>query len=131
MMASEIARALAVDPSNVTTLLRRMSRQGLLELRENPRDLRQHRVVPTESGRSSHGAARQAYDRSLRALESDCEPAVLAAADQAIRRICERADGGAPPERSPAPPRTRVRRPRAPRASSAVADPFPLPMHLM
>jgi MarR family 2-MHQ and catechol resistance regulon transcriptional repressor len=70
MRASDLARALIVDPSNVTGLLKRMKQVGLLKELENSHDRRQHVVALSAKGRAAWEAARRDYDRNLAALDS-------------------------------------------------------------
>ena len=75
MRASDLARALIVDPSNVTGLLKRMKTEGLLRERKNSTDRRQHIVGLTPKGQRAWEAANREYDRSLELVESALRPA--------------------------------------------------------
>ena len=70
LRASDLARALIVDPSNVTGLLKRMKQLGLLKALENPRDRRQHVVTLSARGRAAWESAFRDYARNLAALDS-------------------------------------------------------------
>jgi DNA-binding MarR family transcriptional regulator len=67
--ASDLARGLVVDPSNVTGLLKRMKRLGLVREVENTGDQRRHVVTWTPKGRSLWQAANRDYERSLAKLD--------------------------------------------------------------
>lgn len=87
MRASDLARALIVDPSNVTGLLKRMKQQGLLKEVENPRDRRQHVVTLNARGRAAWAAGFRVYQKSLAALDSGISPRDRNAADKVLRRL--------------------------------------------
>jgi DNA-binding MarR family transcriptional regulator len=70
LRATDLARALIVDPSNVTGLLKRMKQMGLLTAVENVRDRRQHIVALTVKGRAVWGSAFRDYTRNLEALDA-------------------------------------------------------------
>ncbi len=89
MRASDLARALIVDPSNVTGLLRRMKQVGLLRELDNALDRRQHVVALSAKGRAAWGAAFREYERNLAALDG-----VLSAANRkAAERVLEQLSG--------------------------------------
>jgi MarR family 2-MHQ and catechol resistance regulon transcriptional repressor len=70
MRASDLARALIVDPSNVTGLLKRMKQVGLLATLGNSHDRRQHVVGLSARGRASWRAACRDYERNLARLDA-------------------------------------------------------------
>ncbi len=89
MRASDLARALIVDPSNVTGLLRRMKQVGLLRELDNELDRRQHVVALSAKGRAAWGPAFREYERNLAALDS-----VLSAGDRkAAEKVLEQLTG--------------------------------------
>lgn len=69
LRASDLAASLIVDPSNVTGLLKRMSRDGLVVDLENKDDRRQRIVTLTAKGRSLWSKASRDYEKSLSQLE--------------------------------------------------------------
>ena len=87
MRATDLARALIVDPSNVTGLLKRMKQMGLLRALENLRDRRQHIVALSAKGRASWSAAFRDYARNLEALDAALSPAGRRAAEKALAQL--------------------------------------------
>lgn len=70
MKASELAAALVVDPSNVTGLLKRMSRDGLVADLEHREDRRARMVVLTQKGIGLWKRAHKDYTKALEKMES-------------------------------------------------------------
>ncbi|MBN1176232.1 MAG: MarR family transcriptional regulator [Dehalococcoidales bacterium] len=72
---SQIARWTDTDPHNVTTLVNRMKREGLLETRRDDKDRRFLRISITEKGRASlkesMPAAQQVIDHLMASLSRD------------------------------------------------------------
>lgn len=89
MRATDLARALIVDPSNVTGLLRRMKQMGLLRALENVRDRRLHVVALSARGRASWGAACRDYSRNLEALDRALGPAGRKVAEGVLGRLTD------------------------------------------
>jgi DNA-binding MarR family transcriptional regulator len=87
MRASDLARALIVDPSNVTGLLKRMKQVGLLRELENPRDRRQHVVTLSAKGRAAWAGAFRDYQRNLAALDSVLSAASRRTAEKVLQRL--------------------------------------------
>jgi DNA-binding MarR family transcriptional regulator len=58
MTPSEIARVTYTERNNITTLVRRMSKEGLVRIEHNPADKRSLHVVLTDAGRSVFRQAR-------------------------------------------------------------------------
>ncbi len=69
LCASDLASSLIVDPSNVTGLLKRMSRDGLVADQPNKADRRQRIVALTPKGRALWTKSCRDYDKCLKALE--------------------------------------------------------------
>ena len=65
MRASDLAQALIVDRSNVTGLIKRMKKDGLLKEVETAHDRRQHVVTLSAKGRTAWSAANPAYEKGL------------------------------------------------------------------
>jgi DNA-binding MarR family transcriptional regulator len=70
MRASDLATSLIVDPSNVTGLLKRMSRDGLVVDLESEKDRRQRIVTLTPKGRTLWSKAFRDYEKCLCLLEA-------------------------------------------------------------
>jgi DNA-binding MarR family transcriptional regulator len=87
MRASDLARALIVDPSNVTGLLKRMKAEGYLKALDHPADRRHHVVVLTAKGRNVWQKAFRDYQRALEAFEADLRPEERTVADSVLQRI--------------------------------------------
>jgi len=85
MRASQLARALIVDASNVTGLLKRMQAEGLLRDCENTADRRQHVVTLTSMGLKAWKAANREYVQSLETVDSALSPAARRITEQALR----------------------------------------------
>lgn len=67
--ASDLAASLIVDPSNITGLLKRMSRDGLVVDLENKDDRRQRIVALTAKGRTLWSKSSRDYEKCLNQLE--------------------------------------------------------------
>ena len=70
LRASDLAASLIVDPSNVTGLLKRMSRDGLVTNLENTADRRQRIVALTPKGRRLWAKASSDYEVCLKVLDT-------------------------------------------------------------
>jgi DNA-binding MarR family transcriptional regulator len=68
MRASDLASTLIVDPSNVTGLLKRMRKEGLVTELENSGDRRQYIVCLSPKGRALWRRASRDYERCLEEL---------------------------------------------------------------
>jgi MarR family transcriptional regulator, organic hydroperoxide resistance regulator len=69
LRASDLATSLIVDPSNVTGLLKRMSRDALVVDLESKTDRRQRIVALTPKGRALWSKASRDYEKCLYLLE--------------------------------------------------------------
>lgn len=85
--ASDLARALIVDPSNVTGLLKRMKADGLLRERENLADRRQHVVQLAPKGRRAWQAANRDYARRLEASEAGLNSTDRKTTERVLQRL--------------------------------------------
>ncbi len=85
--ASNLARALVVDPSNITGLLKRMKAEGLLTELANAHDRRQHVVALSAKGRKAWQAAHRDYERRLEAFESALSMAERKAVEKVLQRM--------------------------------------------
>lgn len=68
LRASDLARSLVVDPSNVTGLLRRMTRDGLVVDLDSKIDRRERIVTLSSKGRELWDQAARDYERCLKKL---------------------------------------------------------------
>ena len=91
MRASDLAKNLVVDPSNVTGLLKRMVKEDLVEDSENPRDGRQRIVTPTAKGRAVWKKAERDYEAALAMISAGLTPAEERVASEALRKLLEKA----------------------------------------
>jgi DNA-binding MarR family transcriptional regulator len=87
MRASDLARALIVDRSNVTGLIKRMKKDGLLKEVETLQDRRQHVVTLSAKGRTAWSAAHPAYERGLAELTSGLSPANRKVAEAVLQSL--------------------------------------------
>ena len=87
MCASDIAEALIVDPSNVTGLVKRMKKDGLLAELDNPADRRQRIVGLTGEGRRIWESAGKDYERCLAALDTPLTRAAVASAEKLLQQL--------------------------------------------
>ncbi len=85
--ASDLARALVVDASNVTGLLKRMKAEGLLRERENAADRRQHVVILTPKGQRAWEAANEAYCRSLAVVDAALSPSERKTTQRVLQKM--------------------------------------------
>ncbi len=70
LRASDLAAALIVDRSNVTGLIKRMKKDGLLQEVETTHDRRQHVVTLSPKGRAAWDSAHPVYEKGLSELVS-------------------------------------------------------------
>lgn len=87
MRASDLARALIVDRSNVTGLIKRMKKDGLLKEVETLQDRRQHVVTLSARGRAAWSAAHPAYEKGLAELASGLSPANRKVAETVLQHL--------------------------------------------
>ena len=92
LRASELATGLIVDPSNVTGLLSRMSRDGLVTDLENDADRRQRIVALTPKGRKLWVKACRDYDKCLKALDALLTEKEKSLSEDVLVRILQAAD---------------------------------------
>ena len=91
MRASDLARSLIVDPSNVTGMLKRMKKEGLVREIANPGDRRQHVVALSAKGLEAWTRCNRAYQRSLRALDSELTAHERLVGEAAVRKLAHKA----------------------------------------
>jgi MarR family transcriptional regulator, organic hydroperoxide resistance regulator len=91
LRASDLARALIVDRSNVTGLIKRMKKDGLLQEVETAHDRRQHVVALSPKGRAAWRSAHSDYEKGLVALAAGLNPASRKAAEEVLQRLVARA----------------------------------------
>ncbi|MFT3784521.1 MAG: MarR family transcriptional regulator [Nibricoccus sp.] len=85
--ASDLAESLIVDPSNVTGLLKRMSRDGLVADLESKTDRRQRIVTLTPKGRTLWSKASRDYEKCLQILENLLSDKEKSAVEEALLRL--------------------------------------------
>lgn len=91
LRASDLAAALIVDPSNVTGLLKRMSRDGLVEDLEAKGDRRQRIVALTAKGRTVWSKASADYEKNLQLLGALLTEKEKRQIDQLMIRLASKA----------------------------------------
>ena len=87
MRASDLARGLIVDASNVTGLIKRMTAEGYLRPVTNVSDRRQHVVALSPKGLRVWRSAFEQYRRALEAFEAGLRPAERDATEKVLTRI--------------------------------------------
>lgn len=90
--ASDLAASLIVDPSNVTGLLKRMSRDGLVTDLENRTDRRQRIVALTPKGQKLWAKACRDYDKCLKILDALLTEKEKAITEEVLVRLLEKAN---------------------------------------
>jgi DNA-binding MarR family transcriptional regulator len=91
LCAKDLAGALIVDPSNITGLLRRMARDGLVRNLPNTTDRRQRIVALTPAGRRKWRKALGSYEANLRELSAALPPGEAEAVGTVLDRLREKA----------------------------------------
>ena len=91
MRASDLAAALIVDPSNITGLLKRMARDGLVHNLANTADRRQRIVALTGLGRRKWRKALTAYEINLGKLYSVLQTGEKEATISVLERLSDKA----------------------------------------
>ena len=91
MRASDLASTLIVDPSNVTGLLKRMRKEGLVAELGNSADRRQHIACLSPKGRALWRRANRDYERCLEELSALVPEARTAAAESMLGVLVDRA----------------------------------------
>lgn len=91
MRASDLASTLIVDPSNVTGLLKRMRKEGLVAELENSGDRRQYIVCLSPKGRALWRRANRDYERCLEELGGLVPKDAAENAEKVLRVLVDRA----------------------------------------
>lgn len=91
MRASDLARELIVDPSNVTGLLKRMAIKGWLTDLANDADRRQRIVGLTAKGKARWSKAHADYSAALEKIEQTMSERERASMEKTLSRIVEEA----------------------------------------
>lgn len=89
--ASDLAKELIVDPSNVTGLLKRMATKGWLTDLDNTSDRRQRIVGLTAKGRARWSKAHADYAVALEKIEQTMTDRERAALEKMLARLTEEA----------------------------------------
>jgi DNA-binding MarR family transcriptional regulator len=91
MRASDLARALIVDRSNVTGLIKRMKKDALLQEVETAQDRRQHVVTLSPKGRTAWKTAHAAYEKGLAELAGGLSAANRKTAETVLASLVAKA----------------------------------------
>lgn len=91
LRASDLAASLIVDPSNITGLLKRMSRDGLVTDLENTVDRRQRIVALTPKGKKLWAKASRDYEACLKSLDGLLSEKEKASTEAVLIRLLEKA----------------------------------------
>jgi DNA-binding MarR family transcriptional regulator len=91
LRASDLAASLIVDPSNITGLLKRMSRDGLVIDLENAADRRQRIVALTPKGRKLWAKASRDYEACLKILDGLLSEKEKTTTEAVLVRLLEKA----------------------------------------
>ena len=92
LRASDLAASLIVDPSNITGLLKRMSRDGLVIDLENSDDRRQRIVALTLKGKKLWAKASRDYEACLKILGDLLSEKEKTATETVLLRLLEKAN---------------------------------------
>ena len=92
--ASQIAHWTDTDPNNVTTLIRRMKREGLLESGRDKKDKRFVRIKITDKGRKTIVEAMPAAQQVLEQLMSSVSPDEVLSLESVLKIIRRNAYDG-------------------------------------
>jgi len=95
-MAAEIARALRLDPAQVSRTIKRFSERGLVTARENPAHGRHQLLTLTDEGRATFAALETNTRASVGTLIEGLHPLQRARLLEAAGAINEVFEGGAP-----------------------------------
>ncbi len=91
MSQSDLGRLLTVHRSNVTGLVDRLERQGLVRRLDDEKDRRVYRIALTAEGREKVRRAEELYLERIHALMGGLEPREWRALSDALGRIRARA----------------------------------------
>jgi len=92
LRASDLAASLIVDPSNITGLLKRMSRDGLVTDLENTSDRRQRIVALTPKGQKLWAKSSRDYEACLKILDGLLTEKEKSSIEAVLGRLMERAN---------------------------------------
>ena len=87
---SKLARLIHQSPAGMTRTLDRLERKQLIERRADPQNLRQVKIVLTESGRAVGERKLKRQTEAISEALGDMDPASIEQADRLIREILER-----------------------------------------
>ncbi len=91
---AELARKMHLPPPTVTYMVKHLERQGFVERRAEPGDLRKFRLVVTSAGREAMRKSQEALGVVLAERIRRLEPEELVAFDRSVKRLAGRKDGG-------------------------------------
>ncbi len=86
----ELADKLIMDPTTLTRNLRPLERDGLVVFAADPRDRRARRLHLTAHGRGAFDAAKPAWRRAQRQIETSFGPADTSALNATLDRMLDR-----------------------------------------
>ncbi len=89
MRASDLARELIVDPSNVTGLIKRMTLKGWLTDLDNASDRRQRIVGLTAKGKNRWSKANADYSAAIERMESSMAEKERTTTEKVLERLVE------------------------------------------
>lgn len=89
----ELADKLIMDPTTLTRNLRPLERDGLVVFAADPRDRRARRLHLTARGRDTFDAAKPAWRRAQRQIETSFGPADTSALNATLDRMLDRLAG--------------------------------------
>ena len=93
---SRLAELQGNTPANMTGIVRRLEREGLVVRRRHPTDSRVQMVELTEEGAARTRKARKAVERSMAHLFEGTKPDDLAVTLRVLEHVRSRADAGNP-----------------------------------
>jgi len=87
LKAGDLGRRAGLEPSTMTNLLDRMSRDGLVERRPDPNDRRAQRIILTDEGRRVREPILVAVDRTFSRILSGVPEHDMEQMKQVLRQI--------------------------------------------
>lgn len=85
--AAEVAEKVRLAPSTVSGIIKRLTRDGLLERHEDPNDLRVHRLAVTKRGQAAVADADAMYHAYAKARLSALTPSELAVFADLLEKV--------------------------------------------
>ena len=85
--ASDLAASLVVDPSNVTGLLNRAQRSGLIRAAKGSGDRRERMVILSPKGRAAWRRAEENYRKRIDGFEARVTPGERTVVERVLQRL--------------------------------------------